>query len=170
METRWTCNSPPGTIICILCRGFISFDKTVNIEDFFSHLKNEHRIHINHRLILAVNLLTSEKIRQVVATLDGVKKEEDTLGGTNFAKKYEVVGFTNESTDLEDGEITLPALVNNLSANTTENSQVDNFANKNENIGLEEGEIILQMSKSLFFAATCSGVHPSQSAGFLFCD
>merc|ERR1711874_723833 len=91
MEFRCTSNSPPGTIICILCRGFISFVKNVSMGDFFSHL-------------------SSEKIGNIVDSLGDAKNEEDTLGDAKKEEDTQDDGekFISFHTDLEEGEVILP--------------------------------------------------------------
>ena len=69
MQERWNSDLPTGTISCVLCRGIVTFVRDSNREDFFSHLKNEHRIHINHNPVLAVNLLSEPILEKIVNSL-----------------------------------------------------------------------------------------------------
>ena len=114
MQARWNCDLPPGTISCVLCRGIVTYVRDSNREDFFSHLKNEHRIHINHNLVLAVNLLSEPILEKIVNSLgaedcknelvlwdDGLEKELDKEYTEDFLTEYAKGGEISDEGTME---------------------------------------------------------------------
>ena len=58
----------PGTIVCILCRGVINFSHK-NSETFLSHLKNEHNVHFYINLLLILNLMDKNVLKDSLSSM-----------------------------------------------------------------------------------------------------
>lgn len=103
---------PDGTISCILCSRVLSYENKQK-KNFFKHLKNEHDVHINLDLILAINSLENDVLLMILNEkgqygLKEIRYDEDCDMQESFTENIPALcmdgtseeGFTNETYDV----------------------------------------------------------------------
>ena len=65
--------SKSGTVVCLLCRGMISF-KSGDKARFESHLQHEHEAYFGLDILLAISFIREEERRAIVRWVQSVLK------------------------------------------------------------------------------------------------